>query len=113
MSVNQSNASIIPVLLATKLLPEQEAEEATLLEEADDDDAVEAAERLARTKAKIENFNKVIDTIASENFGVTTKRPSSGSGYSKEAAQSEVPPGHTVDGGEFLVAAVAYGAGLS
>lgn len=115
-SVNQTNAPVLPIMLATKLLPEQEAEREAALAGDAAAVAAAAAEGIAALNAAVEAVAQaggLLDARGSRRRQLTAAvkaaaEPRS-AGVGLEASHA---PGPAAPPPDVLLAAVSYGAGL-
>lgn len=112
-SVNQSNAPVLPIMLATKLLPEQEAQQTALLEQRKN-----ISSSIEEYTAKIAEINALIDSITlsggilDPKGTLRTKLIAEG----KTQDSREVAQGHSeefIKDKKMILAAIGYGKHLS
>lgn len=136
----QSNAPILPIMLATKLLPEMEAEERVLLAALEAEQQLPAAgdgsadapqlslaEQFAWVQDQERELNHLIDALVREEDGILgakgpRRRELAAAAAQAAAAAPGNPPGQAGQGSQAsrpraapdpLLAAVAFGAGLA
>ena len=75
-SVNQTNAPILPIMLATKLLPEQEAEENALLTNASSPAATQLEKDVAAVAKATSELAALVDSLTQNGGALDPKGPS-------------------------------------
>lgn len=124
-SVNQTNAPILPIMLATKLLPEQEAEQEELLASGDAPEGVKdcarAVAELAALVAALTQNGGPLDPkgplrtqlTAAVKAASESRRPATTTTAPAAPPPRAPAPPAPLEGGDLLLAAACYGEGLT
>ncbi|KAK2079228.1 hypothetical protein QBZ16_002919 [Prototheca wickerhamii] len=125
ISVNQSNAAVLPIMLSSKPLPEMEAQETTLAAELYQTAGLEGLpqeQQLARLMELSESLNGLITGLTKEGGALHPKSDARLAWQREVQARTAraAPPvagppvsGTKLEGPQLLRAAAAYGYGLS
>ncbi|KAK9841308.1 hypothetical protein WJX74_003594 [Apatococcus lobatus] len=126
-SVNQSNAPMLPIMMATKALPEMEAEWQQVEDEHQANmGAMSVSDRMQELEAAVKQHNQLLEDLCTKSgclsseglncmkFGRTAVAAASSSGPSKPsvAPRQVVGAKRKLDGPALLIAAALTGEGL-